>query len=330
MGTDTFSHMYYLKGWKINDSKEYDEQVYRYYEVIDEYLAQLKNLSNENTTLIVLSDHGTQNLDFETYKTSKSSFYNKTSKMYKTNAAPHTSKGIFLINGPNIISKRISLSMVDVLPTIYRILNKSFSSSDFDGVAIEDIFNETYGLKNNISRLNPDKYAYLSYNLTGKIQSGNFGDQDASHLYGIINDSFYSQDNYNYPNIYTSDDFSTFRISTRINNNSLSNPDGVYNSIEYGIYKDIMDSLISSKDTSYIYSVDIYISYNRRFVDEASNYPKETTFNIFCHNISFSPSCSLNNDSDLFYYDTFHIKYVFNNFSYNYASDYILSNVLMN
>lgn len=112
----------------------YNEVVISAYRFQDMMLERTIELAGEDTTIIVMSDHG-----FE-------SGHKRLLKMPKYPAAPsleHRQFGIFVAAGPNIKKneKVFGLSLIDVAPTILHMFNLPVGN-DMDGKVALDIFNE--------------------------------------------------------------------------------------------------------------------------------------------------------------------------------------------
>ncbi|MGB3344856.1 MAG: alkaline phosphatase family protein [Aequorivita sp.] len=109
------------------------------YRFQDMMLGRVMDLVDEDTTIIVMSDHG-----FE-------SGSKRILKMPKVTAAPaldHRQFGIFVASGPNIKKKEkiFGLSLIDVAPTILHHYGLPVGK-DMDGKAILDIFKQTQSPK---------------------------------------------------------------------------------------------------------------------------------------------------------------------------------------
>ena len=139
-GTDVFGHNYYFEGWHLEDKNNEQEQLYRYYEIIDSYIGEFLNSSDENITFFIISDHGIQNM---------------TISQYIEEIQYHTQNGIFISYGKNIKKgqKIENAAIVDILPTLLYIYNQPFAE-DFDGKILLDIFNEVY-TRNKVIKIIP-------------------------------------------------------------------------------------------------------------------------------------------------------------------------------
>ncbi len=138
-GTDVFSHNYYFDGWKVKDKNNQQEQLYKYYELMDEYIGEFIKNSEENTTFMVISDHGAQDTTMSRY-------------LYAIpHEPPHTKYGIFIAKGKNIKQsyKVYNLRMVDIVPTLLYMYDQPIAK-DFDGKVLKDIFYENYTQSKNI------------------------------------------------------------------------------------------------------------------------------------------------------------------------------------
>ncbi len=113
----------------------YKDVVNSAYRFQDMMLGRKLELIDENTTVIIMSDHG-----FE-------SGYKRILKMPKVNAAPaldHRQFGIFVAMGPNIKKneKLFGLNLIDIAPTILHHFNLPIGK-DMDGKVMMDIFEKT-------------------------------------------------------------------------------------------------------------------------------------------------------------------------------------------
>lgn len=113
----------------------YNEVVVGGYRFQDMMLGRVMDLIDEDTTIVVMSDHG-----FE-------SGNKRILKMPKVTAAPaldHRQFGIFVASGPNIKKneKIFGLGLIDVAPTILHHFGLPVGK-DMDGKVILDIFKET-------------------------------------------------------------------------------------------------------------------------------------------------------------------------------------------
>jgi len=102
-------------------------------------LGRVMDLIDEDTTIIVMSDHGFESGD------------KRILKMPKVTAAPaldHRQFGIFVASGPNIKKneKIFGLGLIDVAPTILHHFGLPIGK-DMDGKVILDIFKETTPLR---------------------------------------------------------------------------------------------------------------------------------------------------------------------------------------
>ena len=132
-GTDVFSHNYYMEGWHINDTSGAQEQIYKYYEIMDEYIGEFLKASGSNERFLVISDHGTQNTTLDEYMNSPN------------HEEPHTIRGIFIAYGPNIKKayRMENVSIMDITPTILNLYNQPIAE-DFDGKILYELFDEEY------------------------------------------------------------------------------------------------------------------------------------------------------------------------------------------
>ena len=132
-GTDVFGHNYYFEGWQLDDKKDEQRQIYKYYEIIDGYIGEFINNSDEKTTFIVISDHGLQNMSLNNYLNPRLS------------QAPHTKYGIFIAKGEGIKHnyKTDNADIVDITPTLLYMFDKPIAL-DFDGEPLLDIFEDNY------------------------------------------------------------------------------------------------------------------------------------------------------------------------------------------
>jgi predicted AlkP superfamily pyrophosphatase or phosphodiesterase len=138
-GTDVFGHNYYFDGWYLKDEEGQQEQIYRYYEVIDGYIGEFLSKRDEDTTFFIISDHGLQNLTMGQYLSAL------------PHLPPHTKKGIFMAYGKNIKKEKIKdAQIVDITPTILYMYDQPIAE-DFDGKVLLDIFDEEY-TKNKVAK----------------------------------------------------------------------------------------------------------------------------------------------------------------------------------
>ncbi|HLT32710.1 MAG TPA: alkaline phosphatase family protein [Aquaticitalea sp.] len=117
----------------------YNEAVIGAYRYQDMMLERLIELAGEDTTIIVMSDHGYE------------SGHRRILKMPKYPAAPaleHRQFGIFVAAGPNIKrnEKVFGLSLIDIAPTILNIFDLPIGK-DMDGNVAVDIFKTPNDLK---------------------------------------------------------------------------------------------------------------------------------------------------------------------------------------
>ena len=112
----------------------YKDVVVSAYRFQDMMLARVLQLIDEDTTVIIMSDHGYQ------------SGSNRILKMPKVAAAPaleHRQFGMFVAKGPNIKKneKIFGLSLIDVAPTVLHHFDLPVGN-DMDGKVVLDIFKE--------------------------------------------------------------------------------------------------------------------------------------------------------------------------------------------
>ncbi|WP_299226998.1 alkaline phosphatase family protein [uncultured Psychroserpens sp.] len=113
----------------------YKDAVVSAYKIQDMMLERTMDLVDDDTTIILMSDHG-----FESAK-------KRISKMPKYPAAPaleHRQFGIFVASGPNIKKnqKVFGLGLIDIAPTILHMFNLPIGN-DMDGKVALDIFKST-------------------------------------------------------------------------------------------------------------------------------------------------------------------------------------------
>jgi len=123
-----------LKGVTQEKFDIYKDVIYGAYRFQDMMLGRVLELIDNDTTVIVMSDHG-----FE-------SGYRRILKMPKVTSAPamdHRQFGIFVAQGPAIKKneKIFGLSLIDIAPTILHHFNLPIGE-DMDGKVIIDMFND--------------------------------------------------------------------------------------------------------------------------------------------------------------------------------------------
>lgn len=124
-----------LKAIPLKNFELYKDVVVGAYRYQDMMLERMIQLAGDDTTIIVMSDHG-----FE-------SGHKRILKMPKYQAAPaleHRQFGIFVAAGPNIKKNKkvFGLSLIDVAPTILSIYGLPIGK-DMDGKVAVDIFEKT-------------------------------------------------------------------------------------------------------------------------------------------------------------------------------------------
>jgi len=136
-GVDVFGHVYFLEGWQQPDDKAASDQLVRYYQTIDRYVSEILVAAGENATVIVVSDHGHQNVSFDLFEQER--LLNMTARI-----APHTAPASFLALGPRI-KANVTVqngSLTDVAPTVLTLLGEPTDQFRFDGRVLSDIIRD--------------------------------------------------------------------------------------------------------------------------------------------------------------------------------------------
>jgi predicted AlkP superfamily phosphohydrolase/phosphomutase len=134
-----------------------------YYEYIDKLIGELLKFRNEETIVIIVSDHG-----FETYADLRELEW-KNKKIFSGDKVPfgHSEKGILVIQGKNIKRgyKISGATIYDITPTILYLLHLKVGQ-DMDGKVLKDAIKLDYLKKN------PIKYcsSYDDHNWKNKKQ----------------------------------------------------------------------------------------------------------------------------------------------------------------
>lgn len=133
-GTDAIQH-YFWKYRKPEDFSDVDPEklkiyggiIESYYRFADETVGEIVQRADENTVVLVASDHGMESVRPEG------------SEGYRSGSHRHAPDGIFIIKGPGIREgKNINASVLDIAPTLLRIFGMPLAD-DLDGMPINSV-----------------------------------------------------------------------------------------------------------------------------------------------------------------------------------------------
>lgn len=337
MGTDTFGHMYYADGWHIDDINNSQDQIFKYYEVMDSYLSELVEAAGKDSTFMVLSDHGIQDVAFDNYEMSIKNYSDRTSEQRPiTPNPPHTAEAVFIASGPNIAhNNEVYGEMVDIVPTIYCILNTSFNKNDYDGEILGGIFTEEYKLSSGCKMGDDDRKKFLDWSKNKPNQFLHLDQKDKEFLYAVVSTAV---DDYNKgirPRYvwrrYTfskniifvtlqSEEFKTSSFWTSRENIAQGVYDSTYTILEklnlngkdmqstitpgirilYNQSRVTNDFILGHNPIGIVEESGGYIYYNTSFFKE-NNYSLEQVLDALCDKRNLSSGCS--SDQPMYYWD---------------------------
>jgi hypothetical protein len=140
-GIDTVSHLYWHFAFpeefprvKIDpeDVRRFGRVIERYYELVDRYVGELLRVAGEDTTVLVVSDHGFG----ATGRVPWSGGHGRI-----TRGAPIAPPGVFIMSGPGIETggKVVDATVLDIAPTLLALLGLP-AGADMPGRVLEEAF----------------------------------------------------------------------------------------------------------------------------------------------------------------------------------------------
>ena len=142
-GIDSFCHLF--AGDKYNKTKSNSDPISQFYIYQDNILGEILKLTDENTIIFVVSDHG-----FKLHRDVHGS-----PEIGKGNAVDwHNDEGIIIVSGNNIKNnlKIDKASVMDVAPTILYLSGLPVAE-DFNGRVLTELIDENYLKKNPIKKI---------------------------------------------------------------------------------------------------------------------------------------------------------------------------------
>jgi arylsulfatase A-like enzyme len=140
-GIDTVSHLYWHFAFpkqfprvKIDpeDVRRFGQVIERYYELVDRYVGEMLRVVGEDTTVLVVSDHGFGG----TGRVPWSGGHGRI-----TLGAPIAPPGVLILSGPGIATggKGVDASVLDIAPTLLALLGLP-AGADMPGRVLEEAF----------------------------------------------------------------------------------------------------------------------------------------------------------------------------------------------
>jgi len=138
---------------KKEEVQKFKDTIKNYYKFLD---TQIKSLIDEESTIIIISDHGVEAIKEKNYD----------HKGIRSGQHDESPDGILILSGPNI-KRGISLKkahILDIAPTILHLMNKPIDSN-MDGTVLEEAFTEEFTKNNHIKKKNYGKREEFNSNV---------------------------------------------------------------------------------------------------------------------------------------------------------------------